>query len=124
MNSTDQKEAAHKTLALWITVIIEGLMLIAVGLYNIYEIRRNSELVQSKIEGLAHYSARQGEKIDRMLTGLEAYVGYKFSTNAPAGTNDSALNQRIGRAIEFLERSKRDGKVPAGVTTNDAAGSP
>ena len=112
MNSSDEAGTGQKNLALWVTVIVEGLMIIAVGAYNIYEIRRGSELVQGKIEGLAKYSARQGEKIDRMVTALEMYVGKKFTTDEATSTNMTAADQRIEKAIEFLEAwKKKDGKT-------------
>lgn len=47
------EEKGRGNSALWATVIIEGIMIVAVGIYNIYEVRRGSELVQEKIEGLA-----------------------------------------------------------------------
>ena len=112
MNPSNQEEPGHKNLALWVTVIIEGLMIIAAGAYNIYEIRRSSELVQSKIQGLADYSARQGEKLDRMTTALEIYVGKKFTPDGPMTTNTPTTDQRIEKAIEFLETwKKKDGKA-------------
>ena len=115
MNPPDQTEPGHKNLALWVTVIIEGLMIIAVGAYNIYEIRRSSELVQSKIQGLAEYSARQGQKVDRMMTALELYVGKKFTTDGPVTTNTPTTDQRIEKTIEFLETwRKKDPKAPDG----------
>ncbi len=86
-------------------------MIIAVGAYNIYEIRRSSELVQHKIQGLAEYSARQGEKVDRMLTALDLYVGKKFTTEGPVTTNTATTDQRIAKAIEFLETWKKDAKA-------------
>src|SRR5687767_7990784 len=99
MNASDHAESGHKNRALWVTVIVEGLMIIAVGAYNIYELRRSSELLQNKIQRLADYSARQGEKIDRMMTALELYVGKKFTTNEP-GADASTADQRIEKAIE------------------------
>ena len=119
MNSSDQTEAGHKNLALWVTVIIEGLLIIAVGAYNIYEIRRTSELVQGKIQGLAEYSARQGEKVDRMVTTLELYVGKKFTTDGLTATNSPATNQQIKKVIDALETlKKKDGKAQQAAPAN------
>lgn len=111
MTASSETEPGRKNLALWVTVIIEGLIIIAVGAYNIYEIRRSSELVQDKIQSLAEYSARQGEKVDRMLTALELYVGRKFTTDGPVTTNSAGSDQRIEKAIEFLEAWKKDTKA-------------
>jgi hypothetical protein len=112
MNPSNEAEPRHKNLALWITVMIEGVMILAVGAYNIYEIRRSSDLVQNKIQGLAEYSARQGEKLDRMTTALEIYVGKRFTADKPMTTNTPATDQRIEKAIEFLETwKKKDGKA-------------
>ena len=125
MKSSAEAGTGHTNLALWITVIVEGLMIIAVGAYNIYEIRRGSELVQAKIEGLAKYSARQGEKIDRMVTALEMYVGKKFTTEEATSTNMTATDQRIEKAIEFLEAwKKKDGKTQIGETNVSHPGRP
>ena len=110
MNSPEKTESKQKNLGLWITVIVEAIMLVAVGMYNIYEIRRSSELVQKQIQGLANYSARQGEKLDRMITALELYVGKRFSTNNLTATNSAAADQRLEKAIEFLEAWKNKGK--------------
>jgi hypothetical protein len=107
MNSTEEPAPKYKNLGLWITVILEGLVIIAVGAYNIYEIRRNSELVQSKIEGLSRFSARQGEKLDRMVTTIELYVGKKFATDETSAINGVAAEQRIEKAIEFLNTMKK-----------------
>src|SRR5688572_28016297 len=104
---SEQPETDHKNRGLWITVIVEVIMIVAIGAYNIYEIRRSSELVQKKIQGLADFSARQGEKLDRMTTALEIYVGKKFSTTNLTGTNTASADQRIDKAIEFLEAWKK-----------------
>lgn len=106
MNSSSQAEPGHQNRALWVTVIIEGFMIIAVGAYNIYEIRRTSELMQDKIQALADYSARQGEKVDRMTTALELYVGKKL-TDSPETAKTGATDERINKAIEFLEAWKQ-----------------
>jgi hypothetical protein len=95
-------EQPHKILGLWVTVIIEGIMIIALAAYNIYEVRRTSELVQTKIEGLSDFSARQGEKLDRMLTAFELYLDAKLSTDEATGSNKGA-DQRVDKAIEFLK---------------------
>jgi hypothetical protein len=75
MSNSSSEASGSKFLALWITVVVEGLVIIAVGVYNIYEIRRTSEKVQSKIEALSAFGARQGEKIDRLTAALEIYAG-------------------------------------------------
>ena len=98
--------SAQNNRLLWVTVLVEALVIVAIGAYNIYEIRRRSELVQSKIQGLADYSARQGEKLDHMITAFELYVGKRFATNGPVATNTAATEQRIEKAIEFLETLK------------------
>ena len=107
MGTAPESSHANKNVGLWITVIVEALVIVAVGAYNIYEIRRNSELVQSKIEKLSQFSARQGEKLDRMVTGLELYVGRKFQHAESPSTNSVATEQRIDKAIEFLESLKK-----------------
>ncbi len=107
MNSSNQPEQGHKNLALWITTIVEALMIVVMGAYNIYEVRRNSELVQSKIRGLSEYSARQGEKIDRMTTAIELYVGKKFAVKEEDSTKQPAADKKIERAIELLETLKK-----------------
>ena len=117
MNS-QQTEPGQKNTALWVTVIIEAIMIVAIGAYNIYEIRRSSELVQKKIQGLADYSARQGEKLDRMTTALELYVGKRFSIDDSTGTNTVATDQRIEKAIEFLEAWKKNGRAQPGGAAN------
>lgn len=75
MSNSSSEASGSKLLALWITVVVEGLVIIAVGAYNMYEVRRTSEKVQNKIEALSAFSARQGEKIDRLTAALEVYAG-------------------------------------------------
>jgi hypothetical protein len=95
--------------ALWITVVVEALMIVAAGAYNIYEVRRQSALVQGKIEGLSEFSAQQGRKIDRMTTALETYVGQKLDVDAAPQPPSPETKQRIDQAIEFLEGLKQRG---------------
>jgi hypothetical protein len=112
MNSSAEAAPNQKNGALWTTVIVEAVVIVAIGAYNLYEIRRTSELLQDKIQGLANYSARQGEKLDRMTTALELYVGKSFSTNDATLTNSATADQRIEKAIKFLEAWKaKDEKV-------------
>lgn len=122
MNSSGQEELRHKNIALWATVVIEGLVIIVIGAYNIYEIRRSSNLVQSKIQGLAEYSEHQGEKVDRMMTALELYVGNKLSAEAQTATNSATTDQRIEKAIEFLEAwKKKNGEIQPDGPQNSAS---
>lgn len=104
----NEADAANKNLALWVTVIVEAIMILAVGAYNVYEVRRNSALVQEKIEGLAAYSSRQGEKLDRMTTALELFVGEKLSTEKDGMADDDAADATIEKAKAFLRAWKQD----------------
>ncbi len=62
--------------------------------------------MQEKVQQVAEYSLRQGEKLDRMTTALELYVGKKLGPEAtpadipalPAGS--AARDQRIDRVIK------------------------
>jgi hypothetical protein len=92
----------HSNAALWVTVIVEALMIIAIGSYQIYEIRRQSR-------ALAEFSAGQGEKIDRMISTLELYLGKKLEE--PGGTNiltSERLDKVIG-GLQKLSRSRTNG---------------
>lgn len=86
-------------------------MIIAGTAYSAYEIRRNSELVQTKLEGVAQFSKAQGQKLDRMTTALELYLGKKFSsegeTVAEPAVQSEARGERIDKAIQFLEGLKK-----------------
>jgi len=110
MSEFQPPESRQKILALWIAVIVEAFMIIAMGSYNIYEVRRTSQLVQNKIEGLAEYSAHQGEKLDRMMTALELYVGKKIATEDKPSPQDRTVDERIQQAIDFLENWKKKGE--------------
>lgn len=103
MNGEQVSEKRHQIAALWVGLIIESLVLIAMQGYNMYEIRRNSELLQSKINGLAEYSSRQGEKIDRMTTALEMYVGKKLKVEEDLDLAPES-EKRIEKAKVFLQK--------------------
>jgi hypothetical protein len=100
MFASDQKQ---NNTALWITIALEAVMIVAGGVYNIYEIRRQSALVQAKIERLSEFSAQQGAKVDRMTTAVETYVGKKLD---PAAAQPISVDAQNGfdRAIEFLKQ--------------------
>ena len=104
MNLSEEGERKDK--ALWIVTAVEAVMIVAIGAYSIYETRRTRELLREKIQSVADYSARQGEKLDRMTTALEIYVGKSFSTNDVSLTNSAPPDQRIEKAIQFLEAWK------------------
>jgi hypothetical protein len=111
MKSSESGESSHSLLALWVVAGVEALMILAGTAYNAYEVRRNSELVQRKLEGLTQYTTAQGQKLDRMTTALEVYLGKKFSPEekaavTPAG-EPAASGERIDKAIQFLEGLKK-----------------
>ncbi len=82
-------------------------MIVAGGAYNIYEVRRNSQLVQSKIQGLSEFSAHQGAKVDRMLTAFESYFGKKITPEEVATKHVPAVTgERLDKAISRLEALK------------------
>jgi len=88
--------------ALWITVIVESLVILVGGAYNIYEVRRNSQLLQSKVNGLAEFSAAQGEKIDRMTSLIETSLKHHLDSTAPQlpGSGDHSQESENGELIK------------------------
>ena len=108
MRTESRSGTSRQLVALWVTVVVESIMIVASYAYNIYEVRRNSELVQSKVNGLAEYSSRQGEKIDRMTTALELYVGEKLKLpeDDPADGDP-----RIEKAKAFLDKLRHTGEA-------------
>lgn len=107
MNLSSAPAPKSNNYGLWITVIVECLIIIAVGAYNIYEIRRHSQLLETKIQKLSEFSARQGEKVDRMTTALELHFGKRFNPAIPAMTNSLITEERVNQTIEFLEALKK-----------------
>ena len=87
---------------LWVTVIVEAIMIVAIGLYNMYEIRQVSDQVQEKIASLSEYSAEQGKKIDTILTALEMKYGEKAASVKPTTAVETGQDERVEKALEFL----------------------
>ena len=104
MNATDENRK------LWITVIVEAVMIVLVGLYNMYEVRQVSDQVQGKIEALSAYSAEQGKKIDKILTSLEKKYGEDFAVEANDAASEATDNSRVIKALQFIDSLKAEPK--------------
>jgi hypothetical protein len=106
MSSIPPPERDYKHLALLVTVVVETGMMIAVGAYNIYEVRRNSALVQAKIERVSEFSAQQGAKLDRLITGLETFTEAKLEAAKNAAATPLSQEQKMEKAGSLLEALK------------------
>ena len=98
--------------ALWITVVVESLVILVGGAYNIYEVRRNSQLLQSKVNGLAEFSAVQGEKIDRMTSLIENALQHHLDSPAPqlpgsSHQSEESVNGELIKKWNALKQLKR-----------------